>query len=122
MKFEKVISSNIEAVAYDQNTKILAVYFKSKSLYLYMGVTEVSANNFVTSESVGKHLNQHIKPYYSFVELDLKSLDSVAAVIDTAVLQPINETTELSPSINPVAGITALERAKKAKAAKSKSI
>lgn len=60
-----VSSSNVAAVAYDENSSTLEVEFKSGSVYQYFGV---HAQHFLVlsggSISVGRYLNTEIKPHY----------------------------------------------------------
>jgi hypothetical protein len=60
-----VSSSNVVAVAYDENSSTLEVEFKSGSVYQYF---DVPAQHFRVlsggSISIGRYLNTEIKPHY----------------------------------------------------------
>lgn len=62
----RVESSNIYSVGYSETTLVLEVRFKDKTgapsgLYRYLGVLPEHHQALVKAESVGKHLNTHIK-------------------------------------------------------------
>lgn len=57
-----VESSNIATIGYEPLTLKLAVEFKSGQVYYYDNVTSEEFDALMGAESVGRHLNQHIKP------------------------------------------------------------
>jgi len=56
-----VSSSNIHAIGFDDEKKILAVEFKSGGIYHYAGVEPDLALDLVNAESVGRFYSQNIK-------------------------------------------------------------
>lgn len=66
MEMKPVNSSNIAAVGYDAGQKVLAVQFKGGGMYHYKGVPQDLADKFVTAESMGRFLNQIIKPAFEY--------------------------------------------------------
>lgn len=59
-------SSQIEGIGHHGDT--LAVKYHSGQTYLYHGVTPAQYADLQKAESVGKHLNTHIKPKHKFVK------------------------------------------------------
>lgn len=57
-----VASSNIAAVAYHVTASQLEVEFKSGDVYTYENVTGEEFDALMGAESIGRHLNQYIKP------------------------------------------------------------
>lgn len=66
LKWQKVDSSNIEAVAYDETTEILSVRFHNGGLYTYDAVDMEVFTSLVSAPSVGKFLNTVIKPFCQY--------------------------------------------------------
>lgn len=64
LKYREVESSNIKAVAHDDNT--LFVQFLNGSTYKYFGVPIEKFEELVDAASCGKYLNNAIKPNYKF--------------------------------------------------------
>lgn len=61
MNRDRVKSSNINSVGYDQEQSILEVEFKSGAVYQYEGVTAEQHSDMLAAESVGKYFNTHIR-------------------------------------------------------------
>jgi hypothetical protein len=58
-------SSNIQAIAYDDDTQDLTITFKpGDRTYVYRGVTGNEADGFTTASSAGEYLNRVIKRSY----------------------------------------------------------
>lgn len=71
-------SSNIEAVDYNQEEKILKVEFKGGAQYEYLDVeapkyTNIVDNNDLPEASVGKYINSEIKPHYKVRQVVTKA-------------------------------------------------
>ena len=62
MQEKKVISSNLEHVAYNETTQELLVIFKSSDAYVYSGVSNLEWDQLVNASSHGQYLNSSIKP------------------------------------------------------------
>lgn len=72
IKMTPVISSNIVAIGYDRENKVLRVIFKGNSSYLYFNVEEEVYNNLAQSESKGKTLNESVvrqKDKYKYIKI-----------------------------------------------------
>ena len=72
IKMTPVMSSNIVALGYDKENKILRVIFKGNSSYLYFNVEEEIYNNLAQSESKGKTLNESVvrhKYKYKYIKI-----------------------------------------------------
>lgn len=68
MERASVSSSNIAAVGYDSETKVLEVEFHSGAVYQYLNVDESVYNDMLGSSSVGKYFNANVKDSYSFIK------------------------------------------------------
>lgn len=66
IEMQKVTSSNVEEVGYDEEKQELLILFKNGSFYAYLGVPESEFQELVNSESVGKYLAAKIKPTYAY--------------------------------------------------------
>lgn len=64
-----VISSNVNAVGYDEEKKELHVKFNNGSYYKYLNVGLDVYKSLRAAESVGKYLNTNIKNVYQFVKV-----------------------------------------------------
>lgn len=76
VELKPVISSNISAVGYNENSKLLKISFKGKgdtfNTYLYENVEPEVYNKMFESESVGKYLSENVirqKDKYKFIKL-----------------------------------------------------
>ncbi|GJQ22146.1 MAG: hypothetical protein HBSIN02_25010 [Bacteroidia bacterium] len=63
-----VTSSTVASVGYDPATLTLEVEFTNGTIYQYFDVPEMEYQNLVGAESVGKHLNNNIKPNYRYTK------------------------------------------------------
>ena len=72
IKMYKIASSNITALGYDENNKVLRVIFKNNSSYIYTNVEPETWQTIINSESKGKSLNENIvrhKEKYKYYKL-----------------------------------------------------
>ncbi|NDL56827.1 KTSC domain-containing protein [Phytoactinopolyspora mesophila] len=67
MRREAVSSSVIASIGYDADSQVLEVEFHSGELYRYLGVPEFDVARLKRAESMGRFLNEWIKPRYEFV-------------------------------------------------------
>jgi len=58
---QRVASSNIDSVGYEENGKVLTVQFKNGGSYQYTGVAPQQYQALLNAPSIGKHLSTHIK-------------------------------------------------------------
>ena len=69
---QRVFSSNLVAMGYDENNKVLRVIFKGNSSYLYFDVEPDVYNTLMQSESKGRALNESVikqKEKYKYIKL-----------------------------------------------------
>lgn len=72
IKMQRVFSSNLIAMGYDENKKVLRVIFKGNSSYLYFDVEPEVYNTLIQSESKGRALNESVirqKERYKYIKL-----------------------------------------------------
>lgn len=68
MKREPVSSSNVVSVGYDAPSETLEVEFKN-GIYQYYNVPQTIYDQMMVAESIGKFLNDSIKPFYPFARV-----------------------------------------------------
>lgn len=61
LKYERVASSNVSALAYNQDEGVLGVIFSDGDEYHYYGVPKEIYFDLLRAKSIGKFLNQEIK-------------------------------------------------------------
>lgn len=61
MERKKVISSNINSIGYDENTKTLEVEFYNQKVYQYTPVDRDGYNLLMGAESIGSFFAKNIK-------------------------------------------------------------
>lgn len=66
-------SSNVEAVAYHEQTEILAIRFKGGALYSYEQVLPETFVGLIHAESAGRYLNQVIKVLCPYTKHDTEA-------------------------------------------------
>ena len=72
IKMQRVFSSNLVAMGYDENKKVLRVIFRGNSSYLYFDVEPEVYNTLMQSESKGRALNESVirqKERYKYIKL-----------------------------------------------------
>lgn len=90
MKFNRVKSSNVVAVGYDETLELLGVAYKN-GVYMYKGVKPEKWALMQKTESVGKFINTNIKPHHEFEKpLDFK-LELDSETVDSPVVEKLNE-------------------------------
>lgn len=62
-------SSQVTKVGYNEETKILTITFKTGKSYEYYDVPKDIFDSMLTAESIGKYLNQFVKPFYKYKAL-----------------------------------------------------
>lgn len=63
-----VISSNVKSVGYERN--VLEVEFLNNSIYQYKDVPRQVYSDMLATQSIGKYLNQFVKPTYSYEKIN----------------------------------------------------
>jgi hypothetical protein len=61
MEYTTVSSSNVSAIAYDDNGQILGIRFHKSGEYHYFGVPREVFEGFWSAPSVGIYFNQNVK-------------------------------------------------------------
>ncbi len=61
MKLTPLKSSNIEACAFDPETKVLTIKFKSGGTYHYSGCSQDHFDGLCGADSAGRYFHKHIK-------------------------------------------------------------
>jgi hypothetical protein len=64
-----VNSSAVSSVGYDQRSRILEVEFVSGEVYRYLGVERIVYGALLRSDSLGRFVNERIKPRYPSVHV-----------------------------------------------------
>lgn len=68
MRSQSVISSAVLTVGYDNDRQLLKVRFRNGRTYLYLDVPGDVYQRLMESESIGKFVNEEIKPAYRAVK------------------------------------------------------
>lgn len=66
MDRQQVRSSNVAAIGYDPNVRILEVEFHSRTVYEYRGVPPEEYAALVRAPSIGRYLSARIKGRYPY--------------------------------------------------------
>ena len=69
MQRERVDSSSLSSLGYDARKRLLEVEFRNGGVYRYLDVPEDEFEALKDADSVGRHLNREIKPFYSVVKV-----------------------------------------------------
>lgn len=67
-----VNSSNIRAIAYDRDTMLLEIEFKTGRIYRYSQVPPQVYAGLMQSASHGKYFQDHINTVFSYIEVPTK--------------------------------------------------
>jgi len=65
-----VSSSNVEGIAYDDNSQTLFVKFLNTNVYAYKNVPKFEFDNLLIAPSVGSYLNRNIKGNYPYERVE----------------------------------------------------
>lgn len=73
MLMQPVISSNVALVGYSSATATLSVQYKNAAgtpgaVYHYHGIKPEQHAALMRADSIGKHINSHIRPFASKIE------------------------------------------------------
>ncbi|HYH79977.1 MAG TPA: KTSC domain-containing protein [Longimicrobium sp.] len=69
MHREPVDSSSLNSVGYDAGKRLLEVEFRNGGVYRYLDVPPDEFEALKDADSVGRHLNREIKPFYSVIKV-----------------------------------------------------
>jgi hypothetical protein len=64
MKMERVDSSAVSRVGYEDGEHILRLEYSNGGVYDYLDVPEDEAERLRAADSIGKYVNRRIKPRY----------------------------------------------------------
>jgi hypothetical protein len=64
-----VNSSAVRSVGYDRRSRTLEVEFTSGEVYRYLGVERIVFSALLRSDSLGRFVNERIKPRYPSVHV-----------------------------------------------------
>ncbi len=68
---QKVISTNIDSVGYDDARNLMLVRFKTGVLYEYKNVTHDAYTSLLSAQSIGKYFTSNIKGKYPYRKVKL---------------------------------------------------
>ncbi|MFW5895214.1 MAG: KTSC domain-containing protein [archaeon] len=66
MERQKVKSSNIESIGYEEKDMILEIEFKSGGVYRYFNVSSGVYDTLMNADSHGRAFHKTIKGYYAY--------------------------------------------------------
>ncbi len=69
MERERVVSSNVHAIGYDPEQKILEIEFNDRSIYHYFDVPQHEHSGLMSASSKGSYLHSHIKGKYRYRQI-----------------------------------------------------
>ncbi|HEU4543414.1 MAG TPA: KTSC domain-containing protein [Jiangellaceae bacterium] len=69
MRRQLVNSSAVRSVGYDPRSQTLEVEFVSGEVYRYLGVERIVYGALLRSDSLGRFVNERIKPRYASVHI-----------------------------------------------------
>ena len=64
MHRDRVDSSSVNSVGYDERSHVLEVEFRNGGVYDYLDVPATEADRLRQADSLGRYLNTRIKPRY----------------------------------------------------------
>jgi len=70
MQRQRVDSSGVISVGYDEWTKTLEIEYAGGAVYDYAQVPEVLYRDLLDAPSKGQFVNLYIKPYFEYEEID----------------------------------------------------
>lgn len=73
IKWTDVDSSNVSGVAHDPHENVLYVRFGRGAVYAYKNADNGVFTNMLNAQSVGKFLNDQIKPFHPYELISLTS-------------------------------------------------
>lgn len=62
-------SSTVKSTEYDIDSQVLTIEFKNGNAYEYYNVTYEDWRSLLDAESIGKHLNAHIKGKFDYKQI-----------------------------------------------------
>ncbi len=77
MKREKVTSSNIESIGYDEEKEILEIEFINGSVYRYNNFPEIKFSSMIRSNSIGSYFHKVIKGNFKGYKVENEELKTI---------------------------------------------
>ena len=62
-------SSTVKSTQYDIDSQVLTIEFKNGNVYEYYNITYEDWRSLLDAESIGKHLNAHIKGKFDYKQI-----------------------------------------------------
>ena len=69
-KLNKVESSNLDSVGYDEEDKVLTIKFNKGGVYNYYGVDKKIYDELMKAESKGKYFHKKVKGKFKYLKVD----------------------------------------------------
>ena len=69
MERERVDSSNLFAVGYDDESRMLEVEFHTHTVYRYYNVPKIVVRQLLNAESIGEFFNFYVKDAYRWLKV-----------------------------------------------------
>lgn len=63
---ERVSSSSLASIGYDEDHAILEVEFRTGEVYQYLGVPVSEYDALMNADSIGAYFSYNIRPHYDF--------------------------------------------------------
>lgn len=112
MKRQKVKSTNIKSIGYDEKYEVLEVEFNTGAIYAYHEVSIKTYDGFLKSKSIGTYFNMMIKGKFKFMKgewmvPEFKPLKGIylmpgLAIVEMVTILPKNISTLITPEGNMV--------------------
>ncbi len=64
MTWQEVESGSVARIGYDPDSRTLGVRFSNGGEYHYAGVSPEAHQQLLSADSIGRHINTHIKPIH----------------------------------------------------------
>ena len=62
-------SSTVKSTQYDIDSQVLTIEFKNGNVYEYYNITYEDWRSLLDADSIGKHLNTHIKGKFDYKQI-----------------------------------------------------
>ena len=73
MTYLPVSSSAVKRIGYDPDTRTLGVIWPDDSVTHYLAVPRRAHTQLIMADSIGRHINVHIKPVYKGIAVDAEA-------------------------------------------------
>ncbi len=69
IKRQPVESSNIAAIGYDEENKVLVVEFNNSTIYSYLNVPENIYHDLISASSIGSYFAKNVRMSFTYERL-----------------------------------------------------